>query len=221
MDKKYFKTGIDVSSYQGIVDWNAVRASGIEFAILKIIKKDLNPDKRFETNWKGCTQAGIPIQGVYNYSYATTVKKAETDAGKVLEILNGRRTMVWLDVEDDCQKKLGATLVALIHAYKAVVEGAGLPFGVYTGTYFYKDYIKPYGDLDCPLWIARYGKNTGAMDVKYRPQLPGMIGWQYTSKGRVNGIAGDVDMDGMRNQFPPFSYDKSFEIVKEVERWRK
>ena len=55
--------------------------------------------------------------------------------------------------------------------------------------------LSGFRDLDCPLWIARYGKNTGAMDVKYRPQLPGMIGWQYTSKGRVNGIAGDVDMD--------------------------
>lgn len=69
--------------------------------------------------------------------------------------------MVWLDVEDDCQKKLGATLVALIHAYKAVVEGAGLPFGVYTGTYFYKDYIKPYGDLIVLCGLPDTGKIRG------------------------------------------------------------
>ena len=206
MDTKHFKMGIDVSSYQGIVDWKAVKTSGIEFAILKVIRKDLNRDKRFGANWRGCAEAGIPIQGVYNYSYAKTIKKAETDAEKVLEILSGRQTMVWLDVEDDCQTKLGATLFALINAYKAVIEGAGLPFGVYTGTYFYKDYIKPYGELDCPLWIARYGKNTGAMDLKYQPQLPGMIGWQYTSKGRVNGISGNVDMDAW---------------YEEVGRWRE
>ena len=189
------KIGVDVSSYQKEIDWNAAKTSGIEFSILKIIRKDLSPDAQFENNWKGCAEAGIPVQGVYNYSYATTVQKAETDAKKVLEILNGRKTMVWLDVEDECQMNLGATLVSLINAYKGVIEGAGLRFGVYTGEYLYRDYMKPYGGLDCPLWIARYGKNTGTMDLKYQPQMNGMIGWQYTSAGRVNGIDGNVDMD--------------------------
>lgn len=189
------KIGIDVSSYQGVVDWDAVKTSGIEFAILKIIRKDLNPDKQFENNWKGCIDAGIPIQGVYNYSYATTEDKAIMDAHAVLDILNGRKTMVWLDVEDDCQKNLGARLISIINAYSNVIAGAGLPFGVYTGVFFYNDYTKPYGGLKCPLWIARYGKNTGAMDLKYQPQMDGMIGWQYTSAGRVNGINGNVDMD--------------------------
>lgn len=189
------KIGVDVSSYQNTIDWDAVKTSGIEFAILKIIRKDLNPDKQFENNWKGCINAGIPIQGVYNYSYATTVEKAETDAKKVLEILNGRKAMVWLDVEDDCQTDIGKTLIGIINAYKAVVEGEGLPFGVYTGEYFYRDYMKPYGGLNCPLWIARYGKNTGTMDLRYQPQTPKMIGWQYTSAGHVNGITGNVDMN--------------------------
>lgn len=189
------KIGVDVSSYQGNVGWNEVKTSGIEFAILKIIRKDLNSDNQFENNWKGCADAGIPIQGVYNYSYATTEDKAIMDAHAVLDILNGRKTMVWLDVEDDCQKNLGARLVSIINAYSGVITGAGLPFGVYTGVYFYNDYMKPYGGLDCPLWIARYGKNTGIMDLKYRPQIDGMIGWQYTSKGSVNGINGNVDMN--------------------------
>lgn len=189
------KIGVDVSSYQKNIDWNAAKTSGIEFAILKIIRKDLNPDNQFENNWKGCANAGIPVQGVYNYTYATNMQKAELDAQKVLEILNGRKTMVWLDVEDDCLINLGATLAASISAYKAIIEGAGLPFGVYTGEYFYRDYIKPYGSLNYPLWIARYGKNTGVMDLKYQPQMDGMIGWQYTSAGRVNGIDGNVDMD--------------------------
>lgn len=189
------KIGIDVSSYQGDIDWEAVKTSGIEFAILKIIRKDLNPDKQFKNNWKGCANGGIPVQGVYNYSYATTTQKAEMDARKVLEILNGRKTMVWLDVEDECQKSLGMRLISIINAYSGVVMSAGLPFGVYTGESFYNSHIKPYGALGCPLWIARYGKNTGVMDLKYQPQVDGMIGWQYTSAGRVNGISGGVDMD--------------------------
>lgn len=187
--------GIDVSSYQKEIDWNKVLQSGVKFAILKIIRKDLNVDKQFENNWSGATKYGIHIQGVYNYSYATTVAKAKIDANRVLAALNGRKTMVWLDVEDDCQKGLGKNLITIINAYGKVITDAGLPFGVYTGQSFYNSYIKPYGGVSYPMWIARYGTNNGKMNVKYQPQIPNMIGWQYTSQGRVDGIAGDVDMD--------------------------
>ena len=81
------KKGIDVSSYQGTVDWKKVKKAGIKYAILKIIRKDLQPDKQFENNWKGCEGAGVPIQGVYNYTYATTVAKAEKDAKRVVFVL--------------------------------------------------------------------------------------------------------------------------------------
>lgn len=188
------KTGVDLSAYN-TVDWNKVSRAEIDFAILKIIRKDLNPDKKFESHWNGCEKASVPIQGVYNYSYATTTAKAVRDARKVLEVLNGRKAMVWLDVEDDCQKNLGETLIYVINAYADVIRSAGLEFGVYTGLSFYNTYIKPFGGVNYPLWIARYGKNNGKMDVKYQPQVPGMIGWQYTSKGRVSGISGDVDMN--------------------------
>lgn len=187
--------GIDVSSYQGTMCWRKVKASGISFAILKIIRKDLNPDKKFETNWKCCEEAGVEIKGVYNYSYATTVEKAKIDAKKVLEILNGRKTTVWLDVEDSCQKNLGRNLINIINAYAEVIKSAGLEFGVYTGQSFYNSYIKPYGGIDYPLWIARYGTNDGTMKEKYRPQINGMVAWQYTSKGSVDGVSGDVDMN--------------------------
>ena len=187
--------GIDVSAYQGIIDWSAVKNDGMEFAILKIIRKDLNRDKQFEANWKGANDNHVIVQGVYNYTYATTVSKARTDAKKVLEILNGRKAMVWLDVEDECLKNLKGTLVNIINAYGEVIQSAGLRFGVYTGQFYYNNYIKPYGEIHYPFWLARYGKNTGEMDLKYKPTLSGMIGWQYTSKGRVNGIQGNVDMD--------------------------
>ncbi len=187
--------GIDVSSYQGKIDWSKVKSDGIDFAILKVIRKDLNPDKQFENNRKGCIMSNVPIQGVYNYSYATTVEKAKNDAKKVLQILNGRKTMVWLDVEDNCQKNLGARLISIINEYAKVIIGSGLEFGVYTGQSFYKSYIKPYGGVKYPLWIARYGKDNGKMETKYHPQINGMIGWQYTSKGSVSGIKGNVDMN--------------------------
>lgn len=189
------KKGIDVSSYQGVIDWRAAVSDGVEFAILKVIRRDLAPDSQFERNWSGCAEAGVPVQGVYNYSYATTVAKARTDAAKVLEALNGRRAMVWLDVEDGCQEGLGKTLIDIINSYAGVIVGAGLAFGVYTGQYFYNTYIKPYGGVAYPLWIARYGLNDGTMNEKYNPQISGMIGWQYTSMGTVAGISGNVDLD--------------------------
>lgn len=187
--------GIDVSSYQGTIDWKKVKKTDVEFAILKVIRKDLNPDKQFENNWKGCTEAGMHIHGVYNYSYATTLAKAVKDAKKVLEILNGRKVRVYLDVEDDCQKKLGSYLIDIINAYSDVITGAGLEFGVYTGLSFYNSHIKPYAGLKCPLWIARYCVNDGKLNESYKPDVPGMVGWQFTSKAKVNGINGNVDMN--------------------------
>lgn len=189
------RKGTDVSGYQKVINWKKAASDGIEFAILKIIRKDLNPDVRFEANWQGCAEAGVFVQGVYNYTYATTVQKAESDAKRVLEILSGRRTMVWMDVEDRCMEGLGRKLIDIISAYAEVIIGAGLKFGVYTGQYFYNTYIKPYGGLLYPLWIARYGRNDGTANERYTPQIEGMIGWQYTSRGIVSGISGYVDLN--------------------------
>lgn len=194
--------GIDVSSYQGNIDWKKVAAAEVQFAILKIIRKDLNPDKQFENNWTGCTSAGLPVQGVYNYSYATTVEKAKSDAERVIEVLAGRKAKVWLDVEDSCQKDLGELLIDIINEYGTVIKSAGLEFGVYTGLAFYNSYIKPYADkIAHSFWIARYPV-ADSMTIAREPAdakrpviLHDMHGWQYTSKGQVPGIAGNVDFN--------------------------
>lgn len=188
--------GVDVSSYNGIIDWRSVKKAGYDFAILKIIRKDGNPDKGFERNWVGCEGAKIEVKGVYNYSYATNVEKAVKDAQAVVKILNGREVMVWLDIEDKCQTNLGYGLVSIINAYQNTIEKAGLKFGVYTGLSFYNSYLKKFeGRFKCPLWIARYGRNNGLKDNKYQPQIDNLMGWQYTSNGKVNGINGKVDLN--------------------------
>ena len=188
--------GVDVSSYNGCVDWRKVKKAGFDFAILKIIRKDLSKDNAFETNWANAESAGVDIVGVYNYSYATGIEKANKDAKAVIKALDGRKAMVWLDVEDKCQTGLGRGLINIIKTYQNEIENAGLQFGVYTGFSFYTSYLKPYKDkLNCPMWIARYGNNNGAKNDKYQPQVDNMIGWQYTSKGKVNGINGYVDLN--------------------------
>lgn len=194
--------GIDVSAYQGVIDWFQVAAAGVRFAILKIVRKDLNQDKRFAVNWAGCKAAGVTIQGVYNYSYATTIQKARSDAERVVELLAGRKTMVWMDVEDDCLKGRGRALVDIINAYGEVIERAGLEFGVYTGKAFYNSYIRPYASvIKYPFWIARY-PYSGAMGIDRDPLesdrpvlLHKTYGWQYSSKGSVPGVPGNVDLD--------------------------
>lgn len=187
--------GIDVSGYQNKIDWKKVKGDGIDFAILKVIRKDLTPDKQFEANWQGCEAVGMPILAIYNYSYATTESKGRTDAQAVLRILNGRKVRVCLDVEDACQKNLGKRLIDIINAYAEVITDAGLEFMVYTGLSFYNTYIRPYGGVSCPLWIARYGNNDGSLNEAYKPSVAGMVGWQYTSKAKVSGISGNVDMN--------------------------
>ena len=192
-----YPIGVDVSSYQGIIDWSKVKNAGIKFAALKIIRKDLQKDNQFENNYNGCIKNNIEIKGVYNYSYATTTLKAKNDANMVISHLNGRKLKVWLDVEDDVQKNLGSKLIDIIITYKDTIENAGLEFGVYTGLSFYNTYIKPYiSSLNIDFWIARYGgSNNGVFDEKYKPVVNNMVCWQYTSGGTVTGINGRVDMN--------------------------
>ncbi len=82
--------GIDVSTWNGNIDWQTVADYGMGFAILRITEKGNKTDGTFEQNYKGCTQHGIPV-GVYKYSYAKSVAQAEQEAEGVLKVLGKRR----------------------------------------------------------------------------------------------------------------------------------
>lgn len=197
---------IDVSSYQGVIDWKQVKESGISSAILKVIRKDLRPDKCFEENYINAIKAGVNIIGYYNYSYATTKEKAITDAKAVLSVLSGRKGVIWLDIEDKSQQGLGNTIVDIINEYGAVIKSAGYDFGVYSGMSFYNSFIKPYKlQINCDkFWIARYYNGYNKMSLsnepneQYNPKSStglNLYGWQYTSCGIVPGINGNVDIN--------------------------
>lgn len=201
------KKGIDVSGYNPITDYKKVKNAGVEFAILKIIRKDMTEDKLFLTHLNGFKSVNIPITAVYNYSYATTVDKAKADALKVIQILKkyNLKCSVYLDVEDDCQKNLGSKLIEIINTYHAVIQNAGYDFGLYTGASFYNSYIKPYKQyLVCNNeWIARYPSSdtmnfSKLPDMSKKPNIGTEIeGWQYTSKGQISGIDGNFDFNLM------------------------
>jgi len=197
------KRGIDVAKWQGVVDWKKVKDSGCEFAILKVIDKSGSKESAFDRNYDGCKNNNIPI-GVYNYSYATDVANAKSDAQKVVSIISGKSvTMkVWLDVEDKCQQGIGQKLVDIIKAYQKIIVSAGFEFGVYTGLSFYNSYIKPYkNQIDCPFWIARYPSSarltlSAILSESKKPVISHKLwGWQYASSGIVSGINGNVDLN--------------------------
>lgn len=93
--------GIDVSSWQGKIDWNKVANYGMDFAILRITEAGNVIDGQFENNFAGCNKYKIPV-GVYKYSYASTVSEARSEARKVVSVLNGRKIQfpVFLDLEN-------------------------------------------------------------------------------------------------------------------------
>lgn len=196
---------IDVSSFNGTIDWTKAKKGGVEGAIIKIIKKSLDKDTAFDKNQKACEDKGIPW-GAYNYSYATTASKAESDMKKVCDILDkcSRKHMsmgVWFDIEDECFFKLSKSAIAyILNSAQKIVESRGYQFGIYTGLAFYKAHIDTSAVRCKNWWIARYYKGYDSMKLSSTPNadykpLSDIFAWQYTSSGKVDGIDGKVDLN--------------------------
>ena len=201
---------IDVSSYNGTVNWEKAKAYGCQGAILKIIRKDLARDKQFNANYEACNENEVDW-GVYNYSYATTAKKAKSDMEIVCDILDKIDKEyftygVWFDLEDKAQAALSKTKIAeIINAAQQVVESRGYTFGVYTGKSYYEEHIDR-KQVKCQnWWIARYYQGDKRMQIVTNPNqekkpAAANIAWQYTSKGRFpktisNGNSGNFDLN--------------------------
>ena len=197
--------GIDVSDNQGVIDWEQVAAAGVQFAILRSVRRSGKADYQFAANLAGCQQHGIPV-AVYKYTYATTAAQAQEEARQVVDLLQSHGLtdiVVWWDVEDrETLQPLGRTkLTELIRTAQAEIEAAGYRFGLYTGLYVYKEGWFDFGAFACPLWIARYPSTSrktwaDSPSERYKPSVGHAIwGWQWTSNGRLPGIAGPVDFD--------------------------
>lgn len=198
--------GIDVSDNQGIIDWAQVAAVGVQFAILRSVRRSGKADYQFAANLAGCREHRIPV-AVYKYTYAQTVGQAHTEARQVIDLLQSHDltdTTIWWDVEDrDALQGLGRVqLTALIQAAQETVEAAGFRFGLYVGLYVYCEDWFDFKAFSCPLWVARYYKGYDAVqfgdtpDPQKIPQVGRDIwGWQHTSTGRVPGISGNVDLN--------------------------
>lgn len=209
--------GVDVAAWQPNLDYQKLSDANIKFAILKIIDKNGNTDKMFEKHYDGFTKTNIPVIGVYNYAYFTTVEAAKVNAAKVVKCLNGRKTTVYLDVEDKTLINLGAKMADICNGYQKVIEGAGLSFGIYTGLSFYNSYLRPHiNKINCKnYWIARYYNGHNEMSFSqlpnevYKPLIPNLVGWQYTSSLRVSGSPTVLDASIM---YSPVANNKDIGI---------
>lgn len=185
--------GIDVSSIQGAIDWAKVASSGIRCAILRVHQRS-GIDSRFEKNYKGCRSNGIRI-GVYKYSYAKSVEQAKNEAEDVLSVLNGRGLdyPVFYDLEWPEQRSLGKpAVINIAKAFLQKIVSAGYRAGIYCNTDWY-NWIGN-DELQYDFWLAAYPySDNGTIVERLRPADG--VGWQYSSKGKVAGITGNVDLD--------------------------
>ena len=183
---------IDVSYAQGINDWEKVK-SHIDGAIIRIgygMDSESQDDKYFKRNADECTRLGIPF-GVYLYSYADTVDKAKSEAAHCLRLIKGYKLSypVYLDLEENGTQS-GA--VERANIFGDIIEKAGYWCGIYANLNWWRNYLK---GLDrFTKWVAQYNNEctyTGTYDM-----------WQYSSKGKVSGIKGSVDMNECYRDFP-------------------
>ena len=188
--------GIDVSRWNGKINWKTVANYGMGFAILRITEKCNVIDSTFEPNYKGCIENKIPV-GVYKYSYATTIAQIKDEANVVVKTMNKRKLdyPVFLDIEDKCQENLSDDLMMkMIEAFRAIIIKAGYKFGIYCGYSWYQNQL-PEGAKKYDCWVARYSSNDdGSLPERLRVSAStGVVGWQYSSSATLPGIPTKVD----------------------------
>ena len=187
--------GIDVSKWQGPIDFTAVKNAGYHFVMIRIYN-GVEKDPNFETYYRDAIAAGLSV-GVYYYSYATSVDAASADASTVLRILNGRTLHypVVIDMEDNRQlaglSNQDRTNIA--RAFCNIIATSGYQTGLYANTYWLEHYFENSQLADMNLWIARWTQN---ISIPHGYTGNGNIFmWQYTSDGTVPGINGRVDLN--------------------------
>lgn len=213
--------GIDVSAWQGKIDWKTVADYGMGFAILRITEAGNVVDSQFENNLAGCNKYNIPV-GVYKYSYAMTIAEIQREARKVVSTLNGRRIQfpVFLDLEYNNQRSLGSESVhKMVDAFREIVEAAGYKFAIYCNVDWYENvicsHLKKYD-----FWIARYPANDdGWLQERLRPDFG--VGWQYSSKAKIPGISGTVDRNVFYKDYSEETEKKEETTVNKLQEHTK
>lgn len=190
-----YAMGIDVSSNNGSIDWKAVKADGVEFAILRCgygMNQPEQDDVRWQENVAGCEAAGIPY-GVYLYSYADSVSRAVSEADHVLRLVAGRSLAypIYFDMEDQSVFKntTARQRVKIAAAFCKRIEAAGYKAAIYANHYAFTNELPEKSFNRWERWVAHFAPKCGYRG-KYQM-------WQATNQGKIAGIRGNVDINFM------------------------
>lgn len=194
----------DFSRWNKVHDYLALHNAGLDYAIVKVNNAGNVPDARFYEHMEGLKSVGIEVIGGYNYCYANTEEKAKRAASSFIDIARPQGIdHMWLDLEDVSMRGLGKRILNIIDIYRDFAEDAGMKFGIYTGASFYNPYLRPYASeiADVPMWWARYPNikdrtiTDAIPDPKNLPTNLDLDGWQFSSKLRIAGVAGYLDLN--------------------------
>lgn len=222
------KQGIDVSHYQKTIDWGKVAKAGKEFAILKCQYEALShrKDETFEFNYDGAGANGL-ARGVYIFIASASMADMEGDAKSLLKHLNGRRLEygIWIDLEAQVVRSKGKAYIrGLVNTYASIFRAAGYYVGIYCNRDWYFNVIHEDLKATYDFWIARYPKTDSGIynpNSSLKPPAKMAVAWQYSSKGKVNGISVpvdlDVDYDGIVNLAAP-DHKTNLQIAEEVKQ---
>ena len=204
--------GIDVSHHQGIIDWQKVKDSGVQFALIRACfgwDNDEQIDKQFAANVSGCEDVGLSY-GLWHYSYATCAADARREAAFFLRVIKGCKPLfpVHFDFEEAFQvggSKKGITYegyspekqLQTIEAFLKEVEAAGYYGGIYMSASPLQRLLRYAPDR-----ISRYDAWVAHVNAA-KPSYSGAYGiWQHSWKGSIPGISGDVDLDYAYRDYP-------------------
>lgn len=195
--------GIDVSKWQGEIDWAKVKAAGVKFAMIRLGygSADGNScglDGYFEKNVAAAVKAGVDV-GCYFYSYATSVAAAKKEAAYVVSVLQKYKGVftypVAFDLEDKTQQNLGKTVLTdMVIAFGDSIEKAGFYCSLYSNPNWLKNYLDDSRLKRFDHWLAQWAS---------APTYAGAFGmWQNSSSGSIAGISGRVDTDVAYKDYP-------------------
>lgn len=189
--------GIDVSKWQGTIDWNAVKSSGISFVVIRCGYRGsstgvLVKDPMFEANIKGATKAGLKV-GLYFFSQAVNEKEAVEEASMAIALAKDYKISypIFIDTEWTSGGRANGiskdTRTAVCKAFCETIKSAGYTPGVYACKSWYQDSLNVSSLNGYKIWLAQY-----ASQPTYSSRYDM---WQYSDKGKVNGISTNVDMN--------------------------
>lgn len=186
--------GIDVSQWNGTIDWAKVKKTDVDYAIIRVgYGSDFKSqdDKQFLNNVKGCIANKIPF-GVYIYSYATNDSMAKSEAEHTLRLIKGYTLNfpVYYDLEDNSQTKLGSKkLGSMAKTFCDTITKSGYQVGIYANLNWWNNYLTDpvFNTASWYKWVAQYNSVCN-YTKKYTM-------WQCCSDGRVDGISGLTDLN--------------------------